>query len=515
MTQPSQANESASSLEKILGHVNLRGEYDPSKVDNAELIERRKKYFAGSFLFFHNPVHLVRARGVWMYDNKGRKYLDGYNNIPNVGHCHPRVVRAINEQAQRLNTHTRYLHENVIDLAERIASTMPDGLDVSLFSCTGTEACELSMRIARTITGNTGVIVMAGSYHGNSKLVGEMSTATYPPEEQPPWIATVEPPNILRGPYREGEDDLGRKYADLVDEAIAKLNANGHGVAAFVCDSIFESQGTLEAPPDYFRLVYDKVRAAGGLCVADEVQAGFGRTGKYWGFEHYGVTPDIIFTGKPMGNGHPISSVTTSREIAEKWSASDVYFNTFGGNPVSAAAANAMMQVMDDERLVANCESVGRYLRVQLEELERKHEIIGNVRGRGLFQGLELVKDRTTREPASGVAAMMPDKMKDEGVLIGLTGRFGNVLKLRMPLITSRSNIDLVICKLDKLLGEIRLESADGIQRIHQGVVTESALVGMAQSGQSELCVGQGVRLTPLAIDKARELGIRITRDAS
>lgn len=494
----------------MLGHVNLAGDYDAG-TSNADLIARRKKYFAGSFLFFQNPVHLVRGRGVWMYDNKGKKYLDGYNNIPNVGHCHPRVVRAIHEQARKLNTHTRYLHENVIDLAEKLANTMPDGLDVSLFSCTGTEACELSMRLARTVTGNTGIIVMQGSYHGNSKLVGEMSTAVYPPDQRPSWIEAIEPPNTYRGPYQEGESDLGQKYADLVDAAIAKLNASGHGVAAFVCDGIFDSQGTLEAPPDYLQGIYAKVRAAGGLCVADEVQAGFGRTGKYWGFEHYNVVPDIVFTGKPMGNGHPVSSVTTSREIADKWSQSDIYFNTFGGNPVSAAAANAMMQVMEDENLVANCKKVGDYFRDMLEALAKKHPLIGDVRGRGLFLGVELVKDRASKEPAAEVSALIPDIMKDEGILIGMTGRYGNVLKFRMPLVTNRSHIDTIIRALDKVLSQLPTTTTAGIHRINEGIVTEQALAKMARGEQ--LSIGRAAHLTPLATDKARELGITILRD--
>ena len=511
----SQSNGTDFSLEKLplLGHVNVGGEYDADKVDNADLIARRKKYFAGSFLFFHNPIHLVRGRGVWMYDNKGRKYLDGYNNIPNVGHCHPRVVRAINEQARTLNTHTRYLHENVIDLAERIAGVMPDGLDVSLFSCTGTEAAELAIRIARTVTGNSGIIVMENSYHGNSKLVGEMSTSTYPAETRPPWIVAVEPPNTYQGPYRDSESNLGRKYADLVDGAIAKLNKNGLGVAAFVCDSIFDSQGTLEAPPDYLKQVYARVHAAGGLCVADEVQAGFGRTGTYWGFEHYDVTPDIVFTGKPMGNGHPVSSVTTSRAIADKWAETDIYFNTFGGNPVSAAAANAMMQVMQDEKLISNCATVGTYFRSKLEYLADKHSIIGNVRGRGLFLGVELVKDRETREPAADIARMMPDKMKDEGVLIGLTGRHGNVLKFRMPLVTTRSHIDLLIRTLDKVIGKAEFESIGESHRIDDGVITEATIISLAQAGRKQILVGAAVRLTPLAFDKARELGISISPD--
>ena len=511
----SQSKDPEFSVKQIpmLGHTSLTGQDDAGDSENAELIARRNKYFAGSFLFYQKPIHIVRGNGVWLYDSKGRKFLDGYNNIPNVGHCHPRVVRAITEQARVLNVHTRYLHENIVDLAERIAGVMPNGLETSLFACTGSEAAELAMRIARTVTGNSGIIVLKSCYHGNSKLAGEMSTVTYPEESMPPWIAAVEPPNPYQGPYRENESDLGRKYADFVDEAIAKLESNGHGVAAFVCDSIFESQGTLEAPPDYLQHVYAKVRAAGGLCVSDEVQAGFGRTGTYWGFEHYDVTPDIVFTGKPMGNGHPISSVTTTRAIADQWSQSDIYFNTYGGNPVSAAAAYSMMKVMADENLIANTVRVGSYFRGKLENLASKHPIIGNVRGRGLFQGVELVKDRETREPATEITRVLPDRMKDEGVLIGLSGRYGNVLKFRMPLVTNRSHIDFLVRTLDKVLGNAKLESLVDSHRINDGIISESTLVQLAREGRKEVLISRAVRLTPLALDKARELGISVTRD--
>lgn len=509
------SSEGRNPLSEQFGHVNFDGNYDDRSPENRDLIDRRKKHFAGSFLFYHDPLHIVRGQGVWLYDNKGRRYLDCYNNVPAVGHSHSKVVNAIAGQARSLNTHTRYLSDKVVSLAEDLAATLPGKLDVCLFACTGTEAAELAMRMAGVITGNSGILVMEHAYHGNSRLVGEMSTSTYPPEHRPDHICAVEPPNTYRGPFREDENDAGQKYAELVDPAINQLNSHGHGVSAFVCDMIFDSQGGLEAPSDYFQNVYAKVRAAGGLCVADEVQPGFGRTGKYWGFENYGVEPDIVFVGKPMGNGHPVSAVMTTREIADAWASQDVYFNTFGGNPVSAAAAQATMQVIKNERVLANVQSTGAHLRKKLEWLASRHDLIGDVRGLGLYQAIELVKNRRSREPAPEIARLLPDAMKDEGVLVGLTGRFGNVLKIRPPMIITENQINQLISALDKVLYAVRdqVVASSSSMRINSGVVTEGFVRRLGSSPDEVLSIGRGVIVTPLARDKARELGVRVVRD--
>ena len=424
--------------------------------DGAEeiaLIRRRKRHLGGSMLFYRNPVHIVRGEGVWLIDAKERKYLDCYNNVACVGHCHPRVVDALCAQARLLNTHTRYLHEKVVDYAERLAATFPGDLAVCLFVCTGTEANELAMRIAQTVTAKRGAIVMENAYHGNSKLINELSTCAYNPDQRPDYVAAVEPPNTYRGPFRSG-DDAGEQYAGLVDEAIGELNSNGSGVGAFFCDSIFDTQGTLEAPRDYFQRVYAKVRAAGGLCIADEVQAGFARTGEHmWGFEHYDVVPDVVTLGKPMGAGHPMAAVVTTAAIAEQFASSSLYFNTFGGNPVSAATGEAVLDVFEQEHLQENVRVVGDYLRGKLLALAAKHPLIGDVRGMGLFFGLELVRNQETREPASTEAPAIAERMRDEGVLMGATGRYGNVLKIRPPLVFSRANADFLAERLDRVLG--------------------------------------------------------------
>lgn len=417
------------------------------------LLQRRRRHLAGSMLFYDEPLHIVRGEGVNLYDSRGRRYLDCYNNVQSMGHSNPEITAAIAEQTGRLTTHTRYLHEAVVELAEEAAATLPDPLDVCLFTCTGTEACELAMRIARVVTGNSGIVVMEGSYHGNSKLVGEMSTTMYPADERPPWIEAVEPPNTFRGPFREGEDDPGARYAGLLEPAIAALEHRGEGLSAFVCDAIFDSNGAFAAPDNYFAEAYRRVRQAGGLCVADEVQAGVCRTGAhFWGFQHHDVVPDIVFTGKPFGGGYPVAAVFTTREIAARWAEQDYYFNTFGGNPVAAAAALAVVRIARQADMAAHAHRVGGYLFQGLERLAARYPVMGRVQGRGLFIGVDLVTDPDTRSPATALAARLSDAMKEEGVLIGHTGRFGNCLKFRPPLVFDQGHADEVLGALRRVL---------------------------------------------------------------
>ena len=491
-------------------------------VQNLEMIKRRQEHLGGSILFYHDPVHLVRGEGVWLYDEEGKKYLDCYNNVASVGLCNPTVVDALTTQAKLLNTHTRYLHNNVIDYAEKLAGLMPDPLQVCMFTCTGTEANDLAMRIARTVSGNNGGIVMEASYHGNSTLINEMSTVTYPANERPSHVVAVEPPNTYRGPFREGENDnLGESYAALVDDAIAELDKRGQGTAAFMCDTIFDSQGSLAAPKDYFQRVYQKVRDAGGLCIADEVQPGLCRTGKWWGFEHYSVVPDIVVLGKPMGDGHPLAAVVTTQEIAKKFAESSVYFNTFAGNPVSAAVGTAVLDVCERDNLVKNCAEVGAYFKQRLQQLAERQPIIGHIHGLGLFLGVELVHDRKTKQPASDITRLVPDAMKAKGVIMGMTGRCGNVLKVRPPLVFSRANVDQVVDTLEQVLAELTRCTSEtveapvgnpGVTRIDQGIITERNLIEMAGNGCHRLQVAPGVVMTPLAFDKARSLKIAIER---
>lgn len=435
--------------------------------DTKVLMQRRKAHFAGSYLFYKAPVEIVRGEGIWLFDRGGRRYLDCYNNVACVGHCHPGVVEALCRQAAILNTHTRYLHPTIIDYSEHLAGTMPDGLNVCLYTCTGTEANELAMRMAKTITGNQGVIVMEHAYHGNSTLMNALSTCLTPPGGCPEDIAMVEPPNTYRGSYRRtqglGEAEPAEQYGGLIDSAVQRLNDLGHGVAAFICDAIFDSQGTLDAPMNYFKQVYDKIRAAGGLCIADEVQAGFARLGDHmWGFQHYDAVPDIVTLGKPMGAGHPVAGVVTRAEIADTFFNNAFYFNTFGGNPVSAAVAQAVLSIIETEGLQQNARDVGAYLRNALEQLAGRHPLIGDIRGRGLFLGIELVSDQDTLAPAYKETRSIVEAMKNEGILLGAAGRFGNVIKIRPPLVFSRDNADLLADTLDKVLTDFKKGSASG-----------------------------------------------------
>ena len=452
---------SSSSSEKSLA-ASLAGQNHAETLhssDDLALIKRRHASLGASILFYKDPAHIVRGKGIWLFDNKEKRYLDCYNNVASVGHCHPRVVEALTQQSATLNTHTRYLHENVVNYTEHLLSTFPEELNVVMMTCTGSEANDLAMQLARMVSGNNGAVVMENSYHGNTSLVSQLSTCLGSENKQPDHVASVEPPNSYRGSFRAeqrlSDRQLSQKYANLVDKEIQTLENNGHGVAAFLCDTIFDTQGSLAAPKDYFKQVYQKIRAAGGLCIADEVQAGFGRTGKMWGFEHFDVVPDIVTLGKPMGAGHPVAGLVTTRAIADEFAKRSFYFNTFGGNCVSALVADTVLSIIEQEKLAENCAQVSVYLREKLLLLQDKYPLIGNIRGLGMFIGIELVKDRQTLEPAQEEALTIAELMKSEGVLLGVTGRFGNVIKVRPPLIFSKENADELIEKLDQALREI------------------------------------------------------------
>ena len=396
-------------------------------------------------LFYDEPAHIVRGQGVWLWDTKGRKYLDCYNNVASVGHCHPDVVAALAKQASTLNTHTRYLHENVVELAEKISSKMPGELSVCIFVCTGTEANDLATRLARAASGNQGMLVSEYSYHGDSTLVHTLSTADS--DERPDWLSIFEPPCQYR-PAFDG-DDLLEGYVGSVHSAIDALKQKGQQPAAIMIDSIFDCPGTIEAPKGYFQQVYKAVREAGGFVIADEVQSGYCRTGKWWGFAHDDVVPDIVTLGKPMGAGHPLAAVVTTPEIAAEFASKSSYFNTFGGNPVSTAVGKAVIDIIDAEDILENVVRVGVYARAGLEKLQEKYDAIGDVRGRGLFLSMELVKDRVLKTPDEKAAHQMANLMKDEGVILSTHGRYENTLKIRPPMIFNQENADQLLTALD------------------------------------------------------------------
>ena len=416
------------------------------------LLQRRHRALGPAYsLFYEEPAHLVRGEGARLWDVAGKQYLDCYNNVASVGHCHPHVVAALSRQAATLNTHTRYLHETVVELSEMLAARLPGDLSVCMFVCTGTEANDLATRIARAVTGHQGMLVSEFSYHGNSTLVHALSTADS--KERPDWLALFEPPCSYR-PAVAG-DDLLAGYVGSVSAALERLQVQGQSPAAIMIDTIFDCPGTVEAPPGYFSQVFEAVRSAGGLVIADEVQAGFCRTGKWWGFAHDEAVPDIVTLGKPMGGGHPLAAVVTTPAIAALFAGGAGYFNTFGGNPVSAAVGKAVIEVIEREELEASVARVGAYTRAGLESLGDKFELIGDVRGRGLFLSVDLVADRALKTPAADIAHRMVNLMKQEGVLLSSHGRYGNVLKIRPPMVFSQDNANQLLAALELCFGKV------------------------------------------------------------
>ena len=416
-----------------------------------DLLERRYQVLGRNApLFYDRPVHLVKGEGVWVHDADGRAYLDVYNNVPCVGHCHPHVVGAIAGQAAQLNLHTRYLHENVVNYAEKLTATFAPSLDAVMFTCSGTEANELALRLARFQTGGTGIIVSDFSYHGNSETLAALTTCFETPESFPAFARGVPVPDPARDRQGRSDAELAAVYVDHVRQALADMEANGIKVAAILIDTLFANEGLPERLPGYVEQAVALVWAAGGVFICDEVQAGFARTGDaMWGHQLSGVTPDIVTLGKPMGNGHPVAGVVTRRDWVDSFGLVANYFNTFGGNPVSAAAGMAVLEVIEREGLQENSRRVGLYVREGLERLREKHAIIDNVRGQGLFFGLELVHGDADATPATVETKRLINLMRDRGILMSRIGRHDNILKMRPPLVFSTDNADLLLSTLD------------------------------------------------------------------
>ena len=431
-------------------------------MDDAELTSRRAQTLGPTYRhFFERPLHLVRGRGCRLWDADGREYLDAYNNVASVGHCHPRVVEALARQAATLNTHTRYLHAAIVELAETLVERLPGGLDTCVFSCTGSEANDLAVQIARRVTGREAVLVAEASYHGVSWLTRQLSTGSYARAERPPWLGVFEPPNLYRGPYRYDDADAGQLYLGLARRELDRLEAEGYPPAALLVDLVWDSNGPLNPPADFLLGLAAEIRARGGLVIADEVQSGYCRGGRnWWMSDDFGLEPDLLTCGKPMGAGHPLALLATRREIAERYARHGHYFNTFGGNPVSAAVGKAVIRVIDEEGLLHNARDSGAYLEMGLHELARRHELIGDVQGRGLFWGLDLVSDRHHRFPL-GEPEMrrLCSLVAEQGVITGNSGRYGQILKLRPPLCFARADADRCIEALDTALTRFEMTS--------------------------------------------------------
>lgn len=421
------------------------------KLNNEKLLERRYRLIGEKApLFYDKPLHVVKGEGVWLYDADGKQYLDVYNNVPNVGHCHPHVVDAICEQAKTLNIHTRYLHETIVEYGEKLISKFDDSLSMLFLTCTGSEANEIALRMARTHTGNEGIICSNATYHGNTRAVDAMSTMFNNGEANGPDVRSVNFPCTYRPLNGLSGDALTDAYIQQVKDAIDAFIADGTGFAGMLICPIFANEGLPDIPPNYLKKLAKVVKEAGGLLIFDQVQSSFGRTGKMWGHEISGVVPDVVTLGKPMGNGHPIAGVICREELCNEYRDKFMYFNTFGGNPVSCAAGLAVLEVIEQENLMENVKEVGCYLKEGLKQLEQKYQLIGDVRGCGLFFGVELVKDRITKVPAPDEAHRFINIMKEQGILMGKIGLYDNILKMRPPICFTKNNADMLLSNMDQ-----------------------------------------------------------------
>ena len=442
-------------MNSSLGMINA---FDPSAAsaldaDEKEMIARRQRVLGPSYrLFYQHPVHIVRGEGVWLYDKAGRKYLDAYNNVPSVGHCHPHVVQAVARQMAVLNTHTRYIGDEVLDYAERLIATFPAVLDQVMFTCTGSEANDLALRVAKNATGGTGIIVTRLAYHGITETVSGISPSLGANSPLGPHVYLVDAPF---SPAQAGAaEKVGPRFADGVRTALAQMEADGVKPAALIFDTIFSSDGVFADPPGFIAEAIAAVRAKGGLFITDEVQPGFGRTGEaFWGFLRHGIEPDIVTMGKPMGNGYPVAAMVARHEVLADFGARSRYFNTFGGSSAAMAAAAGVLDVIESEKLQDNSLKTGRMIQDGLRDLASRYPIISDVRGAGLFIGVEIAKNADGRlEPSSGIAAAIVNGLRERGVLISASGPSANVLKIRPPLPFGRAEATLFLDLLDDTL---------------------------------------------------------------
>jgi 4-aminobutyrate aminotransferase-like enzyme/Ser/Thr protein kinase RdoA (MazF antagonist) len=433
--------------------VGVPASYFPRELPSKpETLTRRRALVGGNVsIAYRDPVRVVRGWQQYLYDDEGRRYLDAYNNVPHVGHCHPRVTEAASAQMRVLNTNTRYLNDTLVEYAERLSATLPDPLTVCMFVNSASEANELALRMARAYTGHRDMLVLEAAYHGNTTSLIDISPYKHAGPGgagAPDWVHVTPLPDDYRGAFKRDDPDAGMKYAAQVAGTIGDQR-----LAGFIAETCPSVGGQLMLPPGYLGRVYELVRVAGGVCIADEVQTGLGRMGThFWAFEAHGVTPDIVVMGKPLGNGHPMAAVVTTRAIADAFDNGMEFFSTFGGNNVSCAVGLAVLDVLRDERLQAHALNVGERMLSGLRSLMERHEIIGDVRGSGFFLGVELVRDRHSLEPAGTEASLVANRMRELGILLGTDGPFHNVVKIRPPMPFDVRDADRLVESLDRAL---------------------------------------------------------------
>jgi len=402
-------------------------------------------------LFYKEPINLESGEGVWLYDKSGKKYLDVYNNVPVAGHCHPRIVASLTDQASKLNVHSRYVSDVVVDYSEKLISLHSDNLSKLQMACSGTEAVEVAIKMARIHTGGQGIICSNATYHGNSHETFRMTIGPFEPE-----FRRVTYPESYR-PIKEGllEEDLCALYIKEVEKQIEGFNQDGIKFAGLIFCSIFANEGLPDFPKDYLSKVSKLVRDSGGVVILDEVQAGFGRTGTWWGYELSNVSPDIAVMGKPMGSGLPVSGVVTTEEISDSFHEKAFYFNTTAATPLQAAVGGTVIDIIQDEGLIENAEKIGGYLKAELLKIKDDFDYLGDIRGPGLFIGLDIVDNKEDKNPDREKAIEIVEILKGKGVLISNAGQYRNVLKLRPPLVFDSSHADFLLDELRASFKEV------------------------------------------------------------
>jgi 4-aminobutyrate aminotransferase-like enzyme len=434
--------------------------FPPPAPDRSETLATRRRLFGHNLsIAYREPLKAVRGWRQYLFDDVGRRYIDAYNNVPHVGHAHPRVVAAAQRQMTLLNTNTRYLSDLVNEYAERLTATFPAPLSVCFLVNSASEANELALRLARSFTRRRDMIVLEAAYHGNTTGLIDLSPYKHAGPGgagAPDWVHTVPIPDVYRGTYKAAEPNAGVMYARHVATVIDHLRQSRRGIAGFIAETCPSVGGQIVFPPGYLAEVYAHVRAAGGVTIADEVQTGLGRMGtSFWAFEDQGVVPDIVVMGKPLGNGHPIGAVVTTSEIAASFDNGMEFFSTFGGNTVSCAIGLAVLDVLRDEQLQSHALRIGQRMLAGLRPFVDRHPIVGDVRGSGLFLGVELVRDRATLEPAGSEASYVANRLRELGILLGTDGPYHNVVKIRPPMPFNAEDADLLVSTLDRVIGEL------------------------------------------------------------